>query len=226
MSWRVYPSPLRPSIRFSRTEIRHILLALGVLIVAFGVAFGGGIGGITALPEFFLGTLLLAAIAVPTGFLLHELGHKVVAQRYGCWAEFRAWTYGLFLALLTSFLGLLFAAPGAVRIEGPMTLRQYGRVSGAGPLVNAAIGGPTLAVWFLLLAADVNAPITTGMTVLRLVGVVAFVNLLLGTFNMIPVPPLDGSKVYRWDRRAFAGLLGANVGLLVVAIAFGVLSRA
>ncbi len=212
-------------IRFSRTELKHILLALAVLIIAFSIAFTQGLLGVTSFPTFFIGNLLLAAIAVPTGFLLHELGHKVTAQRYGCWAEFRAWTYGLLIALLTSFLGFLFAAPGAVRIEGRMTLRQYGRVSAAGPLVNLILGGPILGLWFLLLVIGINVPISAGMSVLRLVGFVAFVNLLLGVFNMLPFPPLDGSKVLRWDRRAYIALLGAIGALLVVALVFGVLSR-
>ncbi len=224
MAWRVYPVPTR-RIRFSQVELKHILLALAVLILAFGIAFTQGLTGVTAYPTFFLGNLLLAVIAVPTGFLLHELGHKVTAQRYGCWAEFRAWMYGLVLALITSLLGFLFAAPGAVRIEGQMTLRQYGRVSAAGPLVNLLLGGPVLAVWFIVLLFGFNAPITAGMTVLRLVGFVAFVNLLLGVFNMLPISPLDGSKVLRWDRRVYVALIGANGALLVAAIVSGVLSR-
>ncbi len=224
MSWYGYP-PVRRGIRFSSTELRHILLALAVLIIAFSIAFTQGLQGVTSFPTFFIGNLLLAAIAVPTGFLLHELGHKVTAQRYGCWAEFRAWMYGLVLALITSLFGFLFAAPGAVRIEGQLTLRQYGKVSAAGPLVNLILGGPVLALWFLLLVFGINAPISTGMTVLRLVGFVAFVNLLLGVFNMLPLPPLDGSKVLRWDRRVYIALFGANGALLVVTVLFGVLSR-
>lgn len=211
MSWQVYPTPAS-RIQFSRTELRHILLALTVLTIAFGIALGGGIG---ATPLSFLTSLLLAVIAVPTGFLLHELGHKVVAQRYGCWAEFRAYTYGLFLALVTSFLGFLFAAPGAVMIGGYIDRRQNGRISAAGPLVNLVIGGSVMAVWFLLLVADLNVRIFAGLSALGLAQGVAFINLLLGTFNMLPFPPLDGSKVLRWDLRVYGLLLGANVSLLI-----------
>ena len=28
--------------------------------------------------------------AVGPAFLLHEIGHKIVAKYYGCWAEFRS----------------------------------------------------------------------------------------------------------------------------------------
>ena len=34
-------------------------------------------------------------IAVGPAFLLHEIGHKIVAKRHGCWAEFRADPKGL-----------------------------------------------------------------------------------------------------------------------------------
>lgn len=217
MTWKVYPSPVR-RIRFSRTELRHILMALTVLTLAFGLAFAGGF---RAHPLILLSRLLLAAIAVPTGFLLHELGHKVVAQRYGHWAEFRSYPYGLLLAVMTSLFGFLFAAPGAVMISGHVDNRQNGRISAAGPLVNLVIGGSVAAIWFILLVAGLNQRVFADLTAQSLAHGVASINLLLGTFNMLPFPPLDGSKVLRWDLRVYILLLGANVGLFVVLILAG-----
>lgn len=215
MSWQVYPTPVR-RVRFSPTELRHILLALVVLTFAFGLAFSGGIRGPLRV-DVFLGSLLLAAIAVPTGFLLHELGHKFVAQRYGCRAEFRSWTYGLLIALFTSFLGFLFAAPGAVVIQGYVGPRENGRISAAGPGVNLGIGGTFFAAWFVLQAVGFD-PVLIGFMTLQILALgVAFINLLLGAFNMIPVPPLDGSKVLRWDLRVYLPLLAALVGLAIPA---------
>ena len=43
------------------------------------------------------------------------------------------------------------------------------------------------------------------------------INLWLGLFNMIPIPPIDGSKVFMWDIKIF-------VIVLVIAIALNVLS--
>ena len=37
-----------------------------------------------------------------TGFLGHELAHKFTAEKYGCWAEFKLWTYGALMALLSA----------------------------------------------------------------------------------------------------------------------------
>lgn len=196
MGWPPY-SPVRRGIHFGRAEIRHILLAIVVLTAAFAIAFAGGVG---ANPTDLLGFFVVAVVAVPTGFLLHELGHKVVAQRYGLLAEFRSWSFGLLLALLTAVLAaVIFAAPGAVVISGVVNRQQNGRISAAGPFTNLVIGSFFLLLWYLLFQLGINFPIAGQVTLLLFLVLVAFINLLLGAFNMIPIPPLDGSKVIRWD---------------------------
>ncbi len=212
MGWPYTSSPVR-RIRFSGTEVRHILLAVLVLVFAFALWQAGGLG---ASATRLLSSLIVATIAVPTGFLLHEFGHKLVAQSYGHWAEFRAYTYGLILAVVTALLGFLFAAPGAVRIAGPVTRRESGRISLAGPLVNLVIGAVFLAGAFVLQGAGINPVVLGGLGARTLLEGVALINLLLGAFNMIPFPPLDGSKVVRWDLRAYGVTLAALVGLLVL----------
>ena len=77
--------------------------------------------------------------AVMTGFLLHELAHKWMAQKYGCWAEYRGNRNGLLLALLMGAFGFLIAAPGAVMVAGHVTPRQHGHIAAVGPLTNIAL---------------------------------------------------------------------------------------
>ena len=86
-------------IKFSKIEIRDLAKAWIVISIAFAIVLSGGIFGVD-----FLLNVILAAITVGTGFLFHELGHKFVAQKYGCFAEFRADNYMLFLAIIISFL--------------------------------------------------------------------------------------------------------------------------
>lgn len=206
--------PVKPRIRFGRTEIAHIILAVTVLTLAFALLF-------RLAPNLgFLEGLILAAVAVPLGFLLHELGHKVVAQRYGYLAEFRAWTFGLFLALFTAFFGFLFAAPGAVVIQGFGTARQNGRISAAGPVVNLAVGGAAGLVWLVLLSLGYDFVILGSLSLVSVAAGVAFINFILGAFNLIPFPPLDGSKVVRWDLRVYLGLLIPLVTLAVLGFLF------
>jgi Zn-dependent protease len=159
----------------------------------------------------FATAFLVAAAAVVTGFLLHELMHKVVAQRYGAWAEFRLYPLGLVLALTFSLFGFVFAAPGAVYIQGRLTPKQNGLVSLAGPLTNVGVGSVFLVATFLVPGA--------GLLTYAL-GVVATINMFLGLFNLLPIPPLDGSKVLAWNIPVYILMLGVTGFLLLISWGF------
>jgi len=195
-------------IRFSRVEIKHILIGVAALTLAFTIvlnsdlAFNLNMSYMATIPI----TLGVSAFVVLAGFLLHELGHKFVAQRYGAWAEFRMYPLGLMLAIMMSFLGFLFAAPGAVYIAGRVTKRQNGLISLAGPIVNLAIGGT-------FLAASLLFPLGAVGYVLSLIAVMS---LFLAGFNLIPIPPLDGYKIAIWNIPIYVGMVAATgFGLLL-----------
>jgi Zn-dependent protease len=220
----VYPSATKPRIRFSRTEIFQLTVAILALSGAFTVlfvrtspiAFGATPGFF-----FFLGiSFATSLLAVGTGVGLHEIMHKVVAQRYGYWAEFRYNLQGLLLAFVFAFLGFIFGAPGATWISGPVTPPQNGRISAAGPLTNLVIGSGFLAalVAFAKLArlGGSQANILDGI-----LQEVALVNVILAGFNMIPIMPLDGAKVWRWNKAVYLGIVAVAV-VLIYLMFFGV----
>lgn len=195
-------------IKFSEEELIDLLWAWAAISFAFAVLLGGGIGG---LGEGFPERLLLAAVTVGVAFLLHELAHKFIAQKYGYWAEFRRFNFGLILAVFLSFYGFIFAAPGAVMIAGIATREQNGKISMAGPLTNII-----LALLFLLLGMFLAA---FGLSTPLLQSIMGFgitINGWLALFNMIPIPPLDGSKVFSWSFPAWLGIVGAAVFILFV----------
>ena len=194
----VITPPARRGLRFSPEEYKHIAMAVGALIAAFTISFlspfGGGAPTITV--RIISQVLLGATVAVLTGFLLHELMHKAVAQRYGAWAEFRSSRTGLLFALVTAVIGIVFAAPGAVYIAGPLSRGQNGRVSLAGPLTNFVVALSFTGALFALV------PRMTGDLLYFVGGILFFsgyINAFLGVFNMLPIPPLDGSKVLAWN---------------------------
>ena len=189
-------------MKFSRTEIRDIIIATLVLAFAFGSVLGGGIGGY----EEAIAVVLIA-------FLPHELlGHKLVAQRMGAEAEFRMWPTGLLIALAGSFIGFIFAAPGAVyfsptaRGNFAWTVHRFGKkevgmIGLAGPAVNLVLGTVSAAAAFL-----------TGIGLLTDVAMFSF---FLAFFNLLPFGPLDGQKVMQWDWRIWAAAIGLSaVGYL------------
>ena len=198
------------SILFSQTEVRDILVAWSALALAFTILlyddWKGG-GGILFAGESFPTLFVVAFVAVGGGFVLHELMHKFSAERYGYWAEFRVWPMGIVLALVTSVIGFIFAAPGATYIQGSnVNERQNGIISVAGPATNIAI-----ALIFLLVGI-------VGTGILAAIGAIGFqVNLFLAAFNMIPIMPLDGAKVFRWNKFLWGGVF---VPLVVAVLGF------
>ncbi len=101
--------------------------------------------------------------------------------------------FGLMLALLVSLVGFVFAAPGAVYIMGSVSSKENGKISLAGPLINIIIA--TLCLPFVFIFVFI---IPAGY-ILNFVFVVYWVNSFLALFNLLPIYPLDGSKVFRWN---------------------------
>jgi Zn-dependent protease len=155
----------------------------------------------------FFVILPIAALAVALSFILHELMHKFVAQHYGAWAEFRTWPAGLLITILSSMFGFLIGIPGATYIfSNSFTRRQNGIVSLAGPLTNVAI--------FLVFAAIGLLFAHTSTYLALAIGIVTFISLWLGFFNMLPIFPLDGSKVLAWDWRVYVPVMAFIAALL------------
>lgn len=184
-------------MKFSPLEIKEILKAWLAVSFMFAIAFSGiGTSLIFALP--------IALVTAGIGFLLHELAHKYLAQRYKCWAEFRANNQMLLIGLLISVMGFIIAAPGGVYIRGA-TKNQHGKIAFAGPLMNII-----LAVAFLALQLT-----TTGMTqTIMTYGL--NINALLAVFNLIPFPPLDGHSVWQWNKTAWVAGIAISGALLVI----------
>ena len=196
---------------FSDYEKEQLRESIGFLTLAFALALSNGLFVVMENPNVLITTLPLAFAAVMTGFLLHELAHKWMAQQYGCWAEYRGNKNGLYFALAMSAFGFLLAAPGAVMVSGRITDRQNGIIAAVGPLTNIAIAIIALPIY--IFTAGLDWPITLLGELARFIVVI---NLILGGFNMIPIQPLDGSKVMMWSKSAYLGIVAAIFALAMV----------
>src|SRR5437667_9090352 len=137
------PSGLRPGVRFSRQELFQLGVAILALSAALTLANAMALRGLypgSQLPLLIALWFSTALVAVASGVGLHEISHKIVAQRYGHWAEFRYSLRGLGMASVFAFFGVLIGAPGATMVSGFVTRDQNGRISAAGPMSNLVIG--------------------------------------------------------------------------------------
>jgi Zn-dependent protease len=193
-------------MRFSVEELKELLIS--ALVIGFVFAWIMRKHPIFSGTSFFV-VFVVMLIAVGAAFIFHELAHKFVAQRYGCWAEYRMWETGLIIAFfLAVTVGIVFAAPGAVHIEGryhQISKRENGLISLAGPLTNLSLG-----IAFLTLTFKEGIIATLG-------SIGFFVNTWLALFNLIPFPPLDGSKVMGWNFAVWGAVFATSIALLGIA---------
>ena len=193
------PPRQKVRIRTSSTEMQHLFIAWIAISYAFALVLSDPVG--PARPDPFgllvINKFILSLLTVGVSFLLHELAHKVVAQRYNMWAEFRMSSSMLMFAVGMAYLsGWLFAAPGAVQIQASYATReQIGRIGAAGPLMN-------------VLLALIFMPIGGMGGFLGEIGSFGvMINLWLALFNMLPFSVLDGKKVLAWSKGAFFGIV-------------------
>ena len=187
-------TPQKVPFSTSRTEIVHILISAVVLSLAMAIIFRGG--SIQYYFEYYLGDLWAVGmfgvmfLLVLLSFVGHEMGHKLVAQKFGMWSEYRMYPMGLMLSLVCALVGFLIAAPGAVMIRGDyITNEQNGKISIAGPMVNIVLAAVGLLGVLLFNHTAMVVPMYLLLTM----------NSVLALFNLLPFPPLDGSKIISWD---------------------------
>lgn len=152
------------------------------------------------LPVAAYGLGLASALLLFGSIVLHELGHAVVARRYGIEID------GIELWLLG----------GVAKMSGtPHRPQEELRFAIAGPAVTAVIGAAFL---LALVAAGGSAP--DALT--ALLAYEALINGMILAFNLMPAFPLDGGRVLRaalWQRRG--SIESATAGAARVGRGFG-----
>jgi Zn-dependent protease len=200
-----YDSDIQPSgIKFSRQETFHILIAMAVLTIAFSFAFAP-YPPLTHVAEI-IGYLPLSFLAILTAFFCHEIAHKYMGQKFGYWSEFRMYPQGLLFALFLGIVaGIVFAAPGAVQIFGRPNRDEMGKIAVAGPLTNLILGLLFVVIWYP--SSGIIASISF---------FVAYINVFLAFFNLLPFGPLDGAKIFRWKKELWGMLIGIDIIIFLV----------
>jgi len=200
--------------KFSKIEVQHIFISMGLLTIAFTFSLTRNslITLFSNLSIFPVG-LLMSFLGIITAFFFHELSHKLVAQKYGLWAEYRMYPMGLFLALILAITtGFVFAAPGAVMFRGGSREFETGKIAVSGPLANIVISAITLFLFFYVFFES--------SMIKNIVGFICIINAIMATFNLLPFGPLDGVKIVRWNATVWAVLLIISIFVMVRMLLF------
>lgn len=182
-------------------------LILGLVTWSYGSSLAGFPAFSGATP-WILG--FITAILLFSSVLAHELGHSFVAI-----------SQGIPVKSITLFI---FGGLATLEKESETPWQAF----------SVAIAGPLVSVLLFGIFASVNANFSLSLPWKVIVSPVAYINLVLALFNMIPGLPLDGGNVLKaivWKITGnsnkgviFAGKVGQVVAW--IAISFGILAIA
>lgn len=178
---------------------QFILLIL--LVVALSLVAGGGLGIAPELRALASGNpipFIALAIAFVLGSTIHEFMHAYVANRLGDATARLLGRLSLdprrhfdpFGALFLLLFRFGWAKPTPVnyaRLQGGR--RGAAAVAFAGPATNFVLAA------ICALPFRFGAGYSLGADYAQILAYVVFFNVLLGVFNLIPIPPLDGSNI-------------------------------
>ena len=198
-------------VYFSPKEFKHIAVAA---LLVIGIGFSIGIYG-----NYFGGFLfywtwdMMAAFAgiMTASFLVHEIAHKIMAQKKGLWAEFRLTTWGAVLTFASIFLPFRMISPGAMMIAGSPNKDEIVKISIAGPITNITLSTVLFALAFAL-------PIPLPYAFMLFFA--AYINAFMAVFNLLPFGVLDGYKIFSMNKKLWVAAFIPSVILAILSFLF------
>ncbi|MBW2972560.1 hypothetical protein KY359_05990 [Candidatus Woesearchaeota archaeon] len=156
--------------------------------------------------------LLITLILVALVLAVREIAHKTIAVWLGYKSQYKGWLLGLVVGLVVAFVSngyLLFIAPGRMEITHlpihrlgkgyyELNMKHLGWIAMAGPVATML-----LAVLFKSLSVTSAAPVFHKAMM---------ISIWIALFDMIPIPPFNGSRTFFGSRFIYVFVLGALIG--------------
>ena len=219
---------LRYKIRAYFKPSKEEIKALAITIVALSFIVGFNDRRAEFVGSFWIMNFLIVLGMVAVTVLLHNFVQRVVALQSGLRIEYNLWWIGIVIGLILSVIskGRIWwvLIPGGIVLHHLAAHRlgyfRYGTnimtmswITFSGTFANILFATflKTLDVWFKV---PFQGTILERLFVL---------NWVFAVCNMIPIPPLDGSKMLFHSRPIFAFVFGCIFGYFVLFL-FGIYS--
>lgn len=179
---------------FQKEEMRNIIAT--ILVIGFMYGFNDG-SETFELTKWTYNLIVSIAISAIT-MLVFVIGQRLIGIYNGYRVEFQMWWPGLILALIITFISRGFVW---IPIAGGMLIHfhkghrlgyfRYGLNMLSTGLTSAA--GPMACILFATIIKQINLLISP--TTLPIVEKLFWFSLIFALVNMLPIPPLAGSKL-------------------------------
>ncbi len=146
---------------------------------------------------------LFLIIILLFSIIIHEIAHGAVANHLGDSTAKNAGRLSLnpikhldpVGSVLLPLILIITGSPFLIGWAKPVPVNPYNLRDSKKDMARIAMAGPAvnffIALFFALLIQSFSVP----EKLLTIFSIIIFINILLGVFNLLPVPPLDGSKI-------------------------------
>ena len=191
------------NIRQHHSMGEDFLISFIVLGLALSIAYRHIISGYT--PEKFLFLLLPAGML--SSFIAIGLSYfsmSFLSDRYGYRVNFTLFTSGIIFALLTSIFGFIISLPGSTRIVGSANNEIEGKIALSAPFTNMMFGA--IFSGFSFISSGALSEIFL---------IISGSSLMVAVFSSLPIPPLPGYSILKWNLYIYIIELAFSVTFLV-----------
>lgn len=192
--------------KFTHNELRGLTIA--VIVIAFIISFkewGTATFDFKAGLYNFFNAILIVALSI----LIHDAGQRIWGLAIGYRIEFKMWSFGLLAALIIAFISngsLWLILPGGFMLHHLAGHRlgffRYG-INYFGQAM-IALAGPLFTLMLIILL-KVMGVFSTSVLLEKAI----MFNIVYAITSLLPIPPLDGSKIYFGSRMLYAFTLPA-----------------
>ncbi len=208
-SWCNFTDKVKRYWKLERFEKRGLLIS--IVVIAFIFSFREW--GIEKFdPSTGLQNLLVTIILVAIAFLVRDVAHRTIAIWMGYRSQYKIWILGLVIGLVIAFVSngtLPFIAAGVLVIthlpvhrlgkaHHDLSMKHLGWIAMASPIAN---------MLFAVLIKTINLGL--GWPLLEKL---MMINIWIALFDMVPVPPFNGSRTFFGSRYVYVFVLGALIG--------------
>jgi Zn-dependent protease len=212
-SWRNFIDKVKRYFPLEGFEKRGLLIT--ILILSFIFSFRDwGIERFDVSMGFR--NLIITIFVVIIAFLVREITHRTISVWLGYKSQYKAWILGLVIGLVVAFVSngrLLFIAPGALVITH-IAIHRLGKgyyETSYKHLGWIAMSGAIANMLFAVILKSLH--VATGYPWFFKA---MMINIWIALFDMVPVPPFNGSRTFFGSRYVYVFVLGSLIGCAVL----------
>ena len=195
--------------KYSTYEARGIIIS--ILVIGFVISFkewGADKFNLSVGLFNLFNAILISALSV----MIHDAGQRIWGLAIGFRIEFRMWTFGLIAAVAVAFItngNMWLIVPGGFMIHHLAGHRlgffRYGLNYFGQAMV--ALAGPLFTLMLIIALKTLGVFFPDNALIEKAV----MFNVVYLITSMLPVPPLDGSKIFFGSRMLYAFVLPAMI---------------